>query len=127
MHRLGRRSRRRRGAWEGGVEAFVTVGVTRAAREAGRGGGRGDVEQESEVGVEGEKARQGRNQGPVSALAVALVGHGGVGEAVTDDDGAESQGRKDRSGQVLGAGGEVEIGFGGGGPGGGAAQQEVAE
>ena len=112
---------------EGGVHAFVAVGVPRAGPHAGGADFGRDVEHEREIGAAGEQGGKLGNEGAVGALAVALVGHGAVGEAVGDDVHAGGEGGEDRAVEVLGAGGEVEVRFGGGGPAVGAGEEHGAE
>ena len=114
-------------AWKGGVHAFVAVGVTRAGPHAGGADFGRDVEHQREIGAAGEQGGKLGDEGAVGALAVALVGHGAVGEAVGDDVHAGGEGGEDRAVEVLGAGGEVKVRFGTGGPAVGAGEEHGAE
>ena len=78
----------------------VFVGAVRLRRGAGCGGGRGEgglergQEEEGEVGLEivADGRVQGEDALAAELAATALVGLGGVGVAVAEDDGACGEG-----------------------------------
>ncbi len=77
----------------------------------------GEVEPEGEVGGEtaGGDLVELLNEIEIQLATVALVGNGGIGVAIAEDDFAAIEGRLNRLADVLGAIGGVEEELGGGG------------
>jgi hypothetical protein len=90
-----------------------------AAAGAGEGGFERWEEKDGEVGLEvvADGGVHGEDAFAAELAAAALVGLGGVGVAVAEDDGAGGEGGEDDLGDGLGAVGEHEGHLGGGGDG----------
>ena len=97
---------------------FVGAGfaevVVIAAAGAAQGSGEGREEEKGEVGLEvsAEGAVEIEDGGGAELAAAALVGLGGVGEAIAEDDVAAVERREDDFGDGLGAIGEHQGEFG---------------
>lgn len=99
-------------AVEIGAETVVAVGRAAARLLAGGGGGFGDIEDQGQVRRRPGQGTQGGALGGIGALAVHLIGLGGVGEAVAEHGVAGGERGADGAGEVFGAGGEMQQHFG---------------
>ena len=99
-----------------GLAADAVLGIRVGAGESLDGV---DIEQDGEVGLEaaGGVVIELVEEVAIEAAAVALVGDGGIGVAVAEDDGAAIEGGTDEAVDVVGAVCEEEEGFGPGGDG----------
>jgi len=106
----------------GFVGAVLVGGAVVAAAGAVKGGFKGGQQQEGQVGLEvaADEAVESEHRIRAELAAAALVGFGGVGEAVAEDDFAGVEGGLNDFGDGLGAVGEHKSHFGHGIEGGGA-------
>lgn len=93
---------------EPAVQALVAVGVGVACGKACAREVRWDVEHKGQVRRETKQANEGGNDGAVRTLAVALIGEGGIKEAIADHRETGRERGAERAPDVLGSGREME-------------------
>ena len=95
-------------------ERFAADAVLGFGVGAGESLGGIEIEEDGDVGLEaaGGLVVELLEEVAIKAATVALVGDGGVGVAVAEDDGAALEGGADEAVDVMGAVGEEEEGFG---------------